>query len=174
LAAPTPQACFISTKSALPAEVASSIPALARTIRCSTTTFLQTSPTKIPDLISGSTSFSSIDFRNSALDPLGFALANFAVNDPKTANLATLTEKLNVYLAFEAALRSSGASTSALTKAKVPKFFLQFQLARVEVAQTGKTAVAGGVEHQRAKVSKNAAAIRASQAELKELAAIKA
>jgi hypothetical protein len=74
--------------------------------------------------------------------------------DPANANLATLQNQLNDYLAFEAGTRSQPNSSALLAKLKGPKFFLQFQIARVKTAQGQKLDVADTVDHQLGKVTK--------------------
>lgn len=153
-------ACFVVGKIALPAEVASGIPALVSSVTCGATTIANTGG--VPDVISGGISYSSIDFQSSTKSPVGFALATFTTpTDPATADLATLQNQLNTYLAMEAGVRSTGSSI--LAKLKGAKFFLQFQIARVQTAQGVKLGVADTVEHQLAKVIKNA--VGATQAE---------
>lgn len=145
-------ACFVIGTTALPAEVAASVTSIQNSITCSKTL---TTISKVPDLTSGKTSFSSIDFSKSALTPLGFALDKFATTEPLAGNnLQTFQDSLNVYLATEAGLRSVGGSLAI----KVPKFFLEMQVSRIQTAQ-GKAPSAAGlqVEHLRDKVTKNAA-----------------
>ena len=60
---------------------------------------------------------------------------------------------MNTYLATEAGLRSVSGSLAI----KVPKFFIQFQIARVNNATGVAVDEAGTVEHQLGKVVKNAA-----------------
>ena len=59
-----------------------------------------------------------------------------------------------MYLATEAGIRSAGGNLAI----KVPKFFLQMQVSRIQTAQ-GKPPAAPGqqVDHLRDKVTKNAA-----------------
>ncbi|KAF9476852.1 hypothetical protein BDN70DRAFT_881905 [Pholiota conissans] len=152
-------ACFTPGKTALPAEVASGIPALVESVKCTT----GTSVTGVPDVSSGGIDFKTIDFQKSTKSPLGFALQTFATpTDPATANLATLQNQLNDYLAVEAGVRSNGGG-SILNSVKSVKFFLQFQIARVKTAQGAKLAVADTVEHQLGKVTKNAVGASASE-----------
>ncbi|KAG8929419.1 hypothetical protein FRC01_004356 [Tulasnella sp. 417] len=163
-AAPTVQrrqsACFLVGKTALPAEVATSIPALASQVTCGSTTIANTGG--VPDVISGGISYSSIDFQKSTKSPVGFALDKFKTpTDPATADLATLQNQLNTYLAMEAGVRSTGSSI--LGRLKGTKFFLQFQIARVRTARGETLGVADTVEHQLGKVIKNA--VGATQAE---------
>lgn len=61
---------------------------------------------------------------------------------------------MNVYLATEAGIRSVGGSLAI----KVPKFFLQMQVSRIQTAQGNPPTAAGSqVDHLRDKVTKNAA-----------------
>jgi hypothetical protein len=145
-------ACFVVGTTALPAEVAASVTSVQNTITCSKTS---TTISKVPDVTSGKTSFSAIDFSKSTLTPLGFALDKFATSEPLASNdLQTFQDSLNVYLATEAGLRSVGGSLAI----KVPKFFLEMQVSRIQTAQ-GKAPSAAGlqVDHLRDKVTKNAA-----------------
>jgi len=145
--------CFVTGKVALSAEVAVGIPALAKVITCNNA--VQVGP-GVPDVTSGGISFSTIDFQKSKSSPLGFALATFKTPaDPKTANVAQLQNQLNDYLAFEAGVRSQANQGKLLDDLKGPKFFLQFQIARVNQAQGKKLSGAGTVAHQLAKVLKN-------------------
>ncbi|KAF8598522.1 hypothetical protein BDV93DRAFT_478414 [Ceratobasidium sp. AG-I] len=153
-------ACFLVGKTALPAEVASGISGLAGSVTCGTTKIANTGG--VPDVTSGGISYSSIDFQSSTKSPVGFALDKFKTpTDPATANLATLQNQLNDYLAMEAGVRSTGSSV--LGKLKGAKFFIQFQIARVQTAKGVKLGVADTVEHQLGKVIKNA--VGATQAE---------
>ncbi|KAG9079170.1 hypothetical protein FRC06_007904, partial [Ceratobasidium sp. 370] len=153
-------ACFVVGKNTLPAEVSDSIPALVSSVTCGSTKIANTNG--VPDVTSGGISYSSIDFQSSNKSPVGFALATFTTPaDPATADLTKLQNQLNVYLAMEAGVRSTGAGI--LSKLKGAKFFIQFQIARVKTAQGAKLGVADTVEHQLGKVLKNA--VGATQAE---------
>ncbi|KAG8923532.1 hypothetical protein FRC00_006135 [Tulasnella sp. 408] len=153
-------ACFLVGKNTLPAEVASGIPALVSSVTCGSTTIANTGG--VPDVTSGGISYSSIDFQKSSKSPVGFALDTFKTpTDPATADLATLQNQLNTYLAMEAGVRSTGASI--LGRLKGAKFFIQFQIARVRTARGETLGVADSVDHQLGKVIKNA--VGASQAE---------
>lgn len=108
----------------------------------------------MPDVSSGGVSFSSINFATSSQTPLQFALSKFATPTPlRNADLATFQRQLDVYLATEAGIRSVGGSLGI----KVPKFFLQFQVSRIQTAQ-GNPPTAPGlqVDHLLQKVLKNA------------------
>lgn len=101
---------------ALPAEVQASVTAIQGSVTCSTTA---TTIDNVPDVTSGAVSFSSIDFSQSSSSPLQFALDTFATSSPlASTDLQTVQDQLNVYLATEAGLRSTGGSLAI----KVPKF----------------------------------------------------
>ncbi len=125
---------------------------LADTVTCSSTA---TTIAGVPDVTSGSTTFSSIDFSQSDQSPLEFALSNFATEDPvANSDLEFFQDALNVYLATEAGIRSVGGSLAI----KVPKFFLEMQVSRIETAQGNPPTAAGlQVDHLRDKVLKNGA-----------------
>ncbi|CAN8098119.1 unnamed protein product [Discula destructiva] len=144
-------ACFVVGSTALPAEVADVVTAIQGSITCGTITTIDT----VPDVTSGSVSFSAVDFSKSSSTPLQFALDTFATADPLAdTDLQTFQDQLNVYLATEAGLRSVGGSLAI----KVPKFFLQMQVSRVQTAQGNPPTEAGlQVDHLRDKVTKNAA-----------------
>ncbi|KAI1303979.1 hypothetical protein F5Y03DRAFT_179808 [Xylaria venustula] len=146
------QACFVVGSTTLPAEVADVADSLASTVTCSTTS---TTISGVPDVTSGSTTFSSIDFSQSSQTPLQFALSKFATSATLAdSDLATFQDELNVYLATEAGIRSVGGSLAI----KVPKFFLEFQVSRIQTAQGNAPTDAGQqVDHLRDKVLKNAA-----------------
>lgn len=115
-------------KETLPAEVQDSVTAIQSAVTCGSGTTID----NVPDVTSGSATFSKIDFSKSSSSPLQFALDTFATPaDPATADLATLQDQLNTYLATEAGLRSVGGSLAI----KVPKFFLAMQVSRVQTAQ---------------------------------------
>ncbi|KAJ4311581.1 hypothetical protein N0V94_007874 [Neodidymelliopsis sp. IMI 364377] len=145
-------ACFIIGNTALPAEVADTVTAIQPTITCSNTA---TTISNVPDVTSGSSTFSSIDFSQSSQTPLEFALQKFATAEPlASTDLQTFQDNLNVYLATEAGIRSVGGGLAI----KVPKFFLQMQVSRIQTAQGNAPKAAGlQVAHLRDKVTKNAA-----------------
>ncbi|CAK5280164.1 unnamed protein product, partial [Mycena citricolor] len=149
---------------ALPAEVATGVPALAKAVTCNTKTQIVPG---VPDVTSGGIALSTIDFQKSSKSPLGFALATFTTpTNPAQADVATLQNQLNDYLALEAGIRSqpsNNANKVLLEKIKGPKFFLQFQMARVNAANGVKVSAAGTVAHQQAKVIKNAAGASAQE-----------
>ena len=66
----TTAACFVTGKTALPAEVASGIPALVKVVKCTSGTAV----TGVPDVSSGGIDFKTINFQSSTKSPLGFAL----------------------------------------------------------------------------------------------------
>ncbi|KAJ7492770.1 hypothetical protein FB451DRAFT_1219523 [Mycena latifolia] len=153
--------CFVTGSVALPAEVAAGLPAFENAITCNAK--IQVAP-GVPDITSGGIAYSTIDFQKSSASPLGFALATFKTpTDPATADLTTLQNQLNDYLALEAGVRSQPGSSALLAKLKGPKFFLQFQIARVQTANGVALGVADTVEHQLGKVTKNAVGASASE-----------
>lgn len=163
-------ACFVVGKIALPAEVSTVVTSIENHVTCLSTTVANTGG--VPDVQSGPIKYSSIDFQDSSSAPLAFALSTFATpTDPSTADLTTFQDQLNTYLAIEAGARSTG-STSFVNQLKVPKFFLQFQIARIQTAQGANLTGADTVSHQLEKVQKNAVGATAAQlATLNELAA---
>ncbi|KAI1122091.1 hypothetical protein F5Y10DRAFT_271423 [Nemania abortiva] len=152
IAARQAQACFVIGSDTLPAEVEDVVTSLVDTISCSNSA---TTISGVPDVTSGSTSFSSIDFSQSSQSPLEFALSKFATEEPLAdSNLSFFQDALNVYLATEAGIRSVGGSLAI----KVPKFFLEMQVSRIQTAQGNPPTAAGlQVDHLRDKVTKNAA-----------------
>ncbi|CAK7199759.1 hypothetical protein SEUCBS139899_002442 [Sporothrix eucalyptigena] len=157
LAAPAPakrasNLCFVIGDTTLPAETQTAADALADVITCSTTT---TTIDGVPDVTSGNVSFSQINFANSKDATLQFALDEFATSSPLADNdLATFQNQLNTYLATEAGIRSVAGSLAI----KVPKFFLEFQVSRIQTAQGNPPTDAGlTVDHLLTKVLTNAA-----------------
>ncbi|KAI1141661.1 hypothetical protein F5Y05DRAFT_269235 [Hypoxylon sp. FL0543] len=145
------QACFVIGSQTLPQETADIAAALASTVTCDKSA---TTIADVPDVTSGSTTFSSIDFSQSSQTPLQFALSQFATADPLAdTDLQTFQDMLNVYQATEAGIRSVGGSLAI----KVPKFFLEMQVSRIQTAQGNPPLAAGlQVDHLRDKVLKNA------------------
>ncbi|KAJ9142474.1 hypothetical protein NKR23_g7146 [Pleurostoma richardsiae] len=145
-------ACFVVGSIPLPAEVADVVTSIQASITCSSRA---TTLSGVPDVTSGETSFSSVDFSQSDQTPLAFALSEFATADPlASTDLAEFTDRLNVYLATEAGIRSVGGSLAI----KIPKFFLEFQVSRIQTAQGNPPTEPGlQVDHLRDKVLKNAA-----------------
>lgn len=145
-------ACFVIGNTALPAEVADTVTAIESAVTCDNSA---TTISNVPDVSSGGATFSDIDFSKSSQTPLGFALQQFATADPLAdTDLQTFQDNLNVYLATEAGIRSVGGNLAI----KVPKFFLQMQVSRIQTAQGNPPAAAGQqVDHLRDKVTKNAA-----------------
>ncbi|KAN0098738.1 hypothetical protein V8E51_014401 [Hyaloscypha variabilis] len=144
-------ACFIVGTITLPTEVSDTAIAIQNNVTCN---LAKTTIGKAPDVTSGGITFSSIDFSQSSLTPLNFALTTFATANPlASSDLDTFTNQLNTYLATEVALRSTGGSLTI----KDPKFFLAFQIARIKTAQ-GVTIMDAGqtVEHLLGKVINNA------------------
>jgi hypothetical protein len=134
--------------------VSTTVTQIQSSITCSNTA---KSISGVPDVTSGAVSFSSINFAASKTQtPLQFALSKFATRSPlATANdLATFQDELNVYLATEAGIRSVSGGLAI----KVPKFFLEFQVSRIQTAQGNPPADAAlTVDHLLGKVLKNAA-----------------
>ncbi|KAK0718628.1 hypothetical protein B0T26DRAFT_741501 [Lasiosphaeria miniovina] len=145
-------ACFVIGKVALPAEVSASVTSIQNRITCNTAVKTLSG---VPDVTSGGISFSSVNFATSKQTPLQFALSKFATKTPLAASdLATFEAELDVYLATEAGIRSVAGNLAI----KVPKFFLEFQVSRIQTAQgTPPTAPGLQVDHLRDKVLKNAA-----------------
>ncbi|KAK7439808.1 hypothetical protein VKT23_017384 [Stygiomarasmius scandens] len=171
-AAPAPvrrqNPCFVTGPVALPAEVSSGLTSLTPAITCDNS--VQVAP-GVPDVSSGGVKFSQIDFQKSSSSPIGFALQTFKTPaDPADADLELLQNQLNTYLAVEAGVRSQSNSGALLNQLKGPKFFLQFQIARVNEARGVQVGVADTVEHQLGKVIKNAGG--ASQAEIAQVNAL--
>ena len=144
-------ACFVIGKQVLPQEVVDSVTSVQSRITCNAA---KTTLSGVPDVSSGGVSFSSVNFATSSQTPLAFALSKFATPSPlKNANLATFQEQLDVYLATEAGIRSVGGGLAI----KVPKFFLEFQVSRIQTAQGNAPQAAGlQVDHLLEKVLKNA------------------
>lgn len=145
-------ACFVVGSETLPAEVADSVASIQNKIKCDNS---KTTLSGVPDVIAGATSFSSVNFKDSKQTPLQFALSTFATKSPLAASdLATFQNQLDVYLATEAGIRSVGGNLAI----KVPKFFLEFQVSRIQTAQGNPPTDPGlDVVHLRDKVLKNAA-----------------
>lgn len=144
--------CFIIGNTALPAEVADVGTSIQSAITCSANAKTLSG---VPDVTSGAVSFSSVDFSQSNQTPLGFALSEFATATPLAdTDLQRFEDTLNVYLATEVGIRSAGGNLAI----KVPKFFLEMQVSRIQTAQGNPPAAAGlQVDHLRDKVTKNAA-----------------
>lgn len=157
--------CFIVGNTVLPAETQTAADALADVITCSNTA---TTISGVPDVTSGDVSFSQINFANSKESTLQFALNEFATSSPLANNdLATFQDQLNTYLATEAGIRSVSGSLAI----KVPKFFLEFQVSRIQTAQGNPPTEAGlQVDHLLQKVLTNAAG--QSQALLDQVTAL--
>lgn len=145
------QPCFIIGNVALPQETQDAANSLASNITCNSKA---TTISGVPDVSSGGTSFSSIDFATSGQSPLEFALEKFATTSPLAENdLAKFQNDANVYTATEVALRSIGGNLAI----KAPKFFINFQIARIQTAQGNPpTDPSQTVEHLLGKVTKNA------------------
>ncbi|CZS92601.1 hypothetical protein WAI453_006659 [Rhynchosporium graminicola] len=158
-------ACFLVGKTTLPAEVVSAANFLAPLVTCSSSV---KTISGVPDVTSGSTSFSSINFATSSQSPLTFALSEFATSTPlASTNLKLFQDRANVYTATEAGIRSAGGALAI----KAPKFFLAFQIARIKAAQGLENKDPGQqVDHLLGKVTKNA--VRESKATLDAITAL--
>lgn len=156
--------CTIVGSTTLPAETLDAANALINTVTCSSTTTIGT----VPDAISGDVKFSDINFADSKNSTLGFALSTFATASPLAdTDLDLFQNQLNVYVATEAGVRSVAGSLAI----KVPKFFLEFQVSRIQTAQGNPPTAAGlTVPHLLQKVLKNAAG--QSQSLLDEVTAL--
>jgi len=144
-------ACFVIGSETLPAEVATVVTQIQSRITCDAS---KKTLSGVPDVSSGGVSFSSVNFATSSQSALAFALSEFATPSPlKNADLATFQKQLDVYLATEAGIRSVGGGLAI----KVPKFFLQFQVSRIQTAQGNAPKAAGlQVDPLLEKVLKNA------------------
>ncbi|TVY57298.1 hypothetical protein LSUE1_G007352 [Lachnellula suecica] len=146
------KACFVIGSTALPAEVQDTVTTIQSAVTCDTST---TTLSGVPDTVSGNTYFSSINFASSSSStPLAFALSEFATDTPlASTSLSLFQDQLNVYQATEAGIRSVDGNLAI----KAPKFFLSFQMARINTAQgTAITDPGQTVEHLLGKVVKNA------------------
>jgi hypothetical protein len=145
------KACYLVGNQALPAQVQGISDGLASKIQCNGA---KKSIGNVPDLfINPIATFSSINFADSGKAPLQFALDTFQTAQPlKNSNLAQFQEALDVYLATEAGLRSSGGNLAI----REPKFFLQFQMARIKTAQGQKLSGADTVDHLLQQLKSNA------------------
>ncbi|KAH6670888.1 hypothetical protein F5X68DRAFT_247452 [Plectosphaerella plurivora] len=144
-------ACFIVGNTALPASTQGAVDDLAARATCSNSA---TTLSGVPDVTVGSATFSNIDFSKSNQTPLEFALSEFAGATPlASSDLQTFKDQLDVYVATESGIRSVGGNLAI----KVPKFFLEFQVSRIETAQGNPPTAAGlQVDHLLGKVLNNA------------------
>lgn len=99
-------------------------------------------------------SFSDIDFTKSDESPLSFAFNTFNTADVVAdSNLDAFQAALDIYLATEAGIRSVGGNLAI----KAPKFFLQYQITRINAARGTPSDVPGfDVDSQLEKVLENA------------------
>ncbi|KAM0327507.1 hypothetical protein ACHAQA_005795 [Verticillium albo-atrum] len=147
-------ACFITGTTALPAIVEEDVAGFQDLITCDDAA---TTIQGIPDVTAGNVKFSDVNFADAAgSSPLQFALDTFATTEPLADNdLSLFTNRLVVYLATEAGIRSNGGDVGQI---KIPKFFLEMQVSRIRVAQGDTPAEAGlQVDHLRDKVLSNGA-----------------
>lgn len=157
------KACFIIGNEALPAETSEVVNQIQASVTCDANA---KTLENVPDVTSGSQTFSKIDFSTSGKTPLEFATTTFTTAVPLAdSNLEAFQDALNVYLATEAGLRSSGGNFGLI---KAPKFFLEMQISRIQTAR-GQPPTAAGlqIDHLRDKVTENA--IREDQAILDQV-----
>lgn len=143
--------CFLIGNEVLPKEVQDVVASIQSRITCNPS--IKTL-SNVPDVISGGIAFSDVNFASSPQTPLQFALDRFATKTPLASNdLATFQRQLDVYLATEAGIRSVAGGLGL----KPVKFFLQFQVSRIQTAQGNPPTAAGlQVDHLLEKVLKNA------------------
>ncbi|KAH7400977.1 hypothetical protein DE146DRAFT_482977 [Phaeosphaeria sp. MPI-PUGE-AT-0046c] len=125
------KSCYVIGNSPLPAIVSSTSTAIENLIKCSVdgSTTLQ----KVPDVLAGNQAFSTIDFTQGGKTPLQFSLDLFQTADPlANSDLQAFKDALDVYLATEIGIRSAGGNFFPI---KIPKFFIDMQIARIETAQ---------------------------------------
>lgn len=144
--------CFVIGDVTLPASTLNAAEAIAGVATCSAD---RTTLSGVPDVTVGSVSFSDIDFSASGQTPLEFALSNFSGAQPLAdSDLQLFKDQLDVYTATECGIRSVDGNLAI----KVPKFFLEFQVSRIETAQGNPPTEAGlQVDHLLGKVLNNAA-----------------
>jgi hypothetical protein len=143
--------CYVVGNTALPGSTQSISDGLANIMKCNPN---KKSIGNVPDVFENEiATFSSINFADSGKAPLQFALDTFVTAQPlASSNLAQFQEALDVYIATEAGLRSSGGNLAI----KEPKFFLEFQIARIKTAQGQQLPVAESVDHLLQKLKENA------------------
>ncbi|KAH8158677.1 hypothetical protein CIB48_g9566 [Xylaria polymorpha] len=149
---PRQQACFVIGSETLPDETQQIAETLASSVTCDTS---KTTLSGVPDVTSNGFTFSTIDFSTSGQSPLEFALNTFFAADTLAdSNLSAFEAARDVYLATEAGIRSVGGNLAI----KVPKFFLEFQVSRIQTAQGNPPTEAGlQVDHLLDKVLTNGA-----------------
>lgn len=143
--------CFLIGNEVLPKEVQDVATSIQSRITCNPS--IKTL-SNVPDVASGGVTFSAINFASSPQTALQFALDRFATKAPLAGtDLATFQRQLDVYLATEAGIRSVAGGLGL----KPVKFFLQFQVSRIQTAQGNPPTAAGlQVDHLLEKVLKNA------------------
>ncbi|CAI4214943.1 unnamed protein product [Parascedosporium putredinis] len=150
-------ACFVIGNEVLPQSVVDTVTAVQGAVSCRAGSQTLSG---VPDVTSGGINFSDVNFADSDLSPLEFALTEFASANPLAdTDLQRFEDTLNVYLATEAGIRSVAGGLTI----KVPKFFLEFQVSRIQTAQGNPPTAAGlQVDHLLDKVLKNAASENAA------------
>ncbi|KAF2652758.1 hypothetical protein K491DRAFT_604234 [Lophiostoma macrostomum CBS 122681] len=120
--------CFLVGTEELPDEIEVELQALTESITCD---FSITTIDQVPDVSTSTRSFSNINFQSSSTTPLRFALETFAIEHPvSTSDLRVFEERLALYLATEAGVRSQGGDTEIVLVRK----FLELQIARIKKA----------------------------------------
>ncbi|KAI4703238.1 hypothetical protein J4E81_002115 [Alternaria sp. BMP 2799] len=144
-------ACFIVGNEALPGETATVVQQIQDKVTCDANA---KTIENVPDVTSGGQTFSKINFAASGQKPMEFATSTFFTAVPLAdSNLEAFQDALNVYLATEAGLRSSGGNFGII---KAPKFFLEMQISRIQTARgQPPTDPAQQVDHLRDKVIEN-------------------
>jgi hypothetical protein len=123
-------ACFIIGNEVLPGETATVVNQIQASVTCDANT---KTIDNVPDVTSGGQTFSKINFATSGKTPMDFATSTFFTAEPLAdSNLEAFQDALNVYLATEAGLRSSGGNFGII---KAPKFFLEMQISRIQTAR---------------------------------------
>jgi hypothetical protein len=140
-------ACYIIGDAVLPKETADIAAQLQERITCDAS---QTTISGVPDVSTGGVPFSAVNFATSSQTPLEYAMTEFVTLDALAKDdLATFQRLLDVYHATEAGIRSVGGNLAI----KVPKFFLQMQISRIQTAQGNPPTAAGlQVDHLLGKI----------------------
>lgn len=110
----------------------------------------QTTIAGVPDVSAGGVPFSAVNFATSSQTPLEYAMSEFVTLDTlANDDVDTFQRLLDVYHATEAGIRSAGGDLAI----KVPKFFLQMQISRIQTAQGNPPTAAGlQVDHLLGKI----------------------
>jgi hypothetical protein len=140
-------ACYIIGDAVLPKETADIAAQLQERITCDGS---KTTISGVPDVSTGGVPFSAVNFATSSQTPLQYAMTEFVTLDALAKDdVATFQRLLDVYHATEAGIRSVGGNLAI----KVPKFFLQMQISRIQTAQGNPPTAAGlQVDHLLGKI----------------------